>query len=207
MNIKEKYEEYGLYDIGKVIEDFEKDFGMSYPEITAELYNIKSIITKEDVINYCITNFSNLYESKYYKSIDNSIIDSRLTDYEVYYKKAEIYRDKAMKLLDIIMYLYYNDVNANEEKEKYLKELDINHYKNIIVGRDIIRILEALKHNLEKYKSNRNKINNLETYNRINHDKIYFMSRHAYPNESLIDKEGCDKTCLTRTKKIIEKKV
>ena len=119
MNIKEKYEEYGLYDIGKVIEDFEKDFGMSYPEITAELYNIKSIITKEDVINYCITNFSNLYESKYYKSIDNSIIDSRLTDYEVYYKKAEIYRDKAMKLLDIIMYLYYNDVNANEEKEKY----------------------------------------------------------------------------------------
>ena len=199
-NIREMFDEYGVYNIRDVISNFEEITNISFISLIAKLdNNNNNIITKEEIINYCNNNFSNLYESKYNKIINEEIINRRLIDYDTLSNIIKVYKKKGIKLINIILYLNNCDKIKIEYYEKKLKEVDIKHYQNIISGRDLIRILEALINLINNYDNYYNKINNYETYNRQNYD---FLSKDELPNESLIqDERNHDKTSLSRIKK------
>ena len=203
-NIRDYFEEYGVYNVIDIINNFKEYFGIDFTTLLKEFYNKnEEVISQKEVINYCKNNYSNLNESRIHKNINKNIIAKRIYDYNIYYKKINIYKNKGQQLLNILLYLQNNNNIKNEEYEKIIKELDINHYNNIIVGRDLIRILEALSNIINNYKENIKKINNYETYNIQNYDTFYSISRHAYPNESLInDEEEYDKTSIRRTRKM-----
>ncbi len=199
-NIREMFDEYGVYNIRDVISNFEEITNISFLSLIAKLCNNNNnIITKEEIINYCNNNFSNLYESKNNKIINEEIINRRLIDYDTLSNIINVYKKKGIKLINIILYLNNCDKIKIEYYEKKLKELDIKHYQNIISGRDLIRILEALINLINNYDNYYKKINNYETYNRQNYD---FLSKDELPNESLIqDERNHDKTSLSRIKK------
>ena len=194
------YNEYGVYNIEDVINNFTNIFDMTLPNMTSEfLLTDKKIISKEEIVNYCKNNFNNLNESKCKNSINNSIIDSRLQDYNIFKKTIEIYKEKGLSILNIFVYL--NQDKKVKKYEELLSYLDINHYNSIVCGRDIIRLLLALNNIIKNYKEEINKINNLNTYNKINYDSFAILSGRLYPNESLINKENsCDNTSLRLTK-------
>lgn len=202
-NIREKFDEYGVYNIRDVISNFEEITNISFLSLIAELCNNNNnIITKEEIINYCNNNFSNLYESKNNKKINEEIIKRRLFDYDILSKIINIYKEKGKELINIILYLNNCNEKTDKDFEEKLEKLDIKHYQNIISGRDLIRILEALINLINNYDNYYNKINNYETYNRQNYDRMIYYSEDAFPNESLIqDERNHDKTSLSRIKK------
>ena len=202
-NIREMFDEYGVYNIRDVISNFEEITNISFISLIAKLdNNNNNIITKEEIINYCNNNFSNLYESKYNKIINEEIIKRRLFDYDILSKIINIYKEKGKELINIILYLNNCNEKTDKDFEEKLVKLDINHNNNTIVGRDLIRILEALINLKKNYDNYYNKINNYETYNRQNYDRMIYYSEDAFPNESLIqDERNHDKTSLSRIKK------
>ena len=144
-NIREMFDEYGVYNIRDVISNFEEITNISFISLIAELCNNNNnIITKEEIINYCNNNFSNLYESKNNKKINEEIIKRRLFDYDILSKIINIYKEKGKELINIIFYLNNCNEKTDKDFEEKLEKLDIKHYQNIISGRDLIRILEAL---------------------------------------------------------------
>lgn len=199
-NINE-YNEYGVYNVSDIINNFPDIFNITLPNLTAEfLLTNKKIISKKEITNYCINNFNNLNESKNRNNIDNDIIESRLKDYEIFKKIIDIYKQKGLAILDILIYLNQNKLN--KQYEKLLNELDIDHYKSIICGRDLIRILNALNNIIKNYNKTINIINNLNTYNNIHYDSFARLSNKLYPNKSLINNEdNYDNTSLALTKK------
>ena len=202
-NINE-YNEYGVYNVSDIINSFPDIFNITLPNLTAEfLLTNKKIISKKEITNYCINNFNNLNESKNRNNIDNDIIESRLKDYEIFKKIIDIYKQKGLAILDILIYLNQNKLN--KQYEKLLNELDIDHYKSIICGRDLIRILNALNNIIKNYNKTINIINNLNTYNNIHYDSFARLSNKLYPNNSLINNEdNYDNTSLALTKKKIK---
>ncbi len=196
-----KYNEYGVYNVSDIINDFPNMFNITLPNLIAEfLLTNNKIISKKEISNYCINNFNNLTESKNRNNIDNDIIESRLKDYEIFKKIIDIYKQKGLTILDILVYLNQNKLN--KQYEKLLDELDIAHYKSIICGRDLIRILNALNNIIKNYNKTINIINNLNTYNNIHYDSFARLSNKLYPNKSLINNEdNYDNTSLTLTKK------
>ena len=203
MKYKDKYYEYGVYNIEDIINDFINIFGKSFITLINNFLSTdKNIISKEEIKNYCTQNFQNLNESKYIDNINDIIINSRFQDYDVLRKIINIYKEKGETLLYILMYLKKTN-KRNEQYEELLTQLDINHYKSIICGRDVIRILEALNNIFNSYNKNIRTINDLNTYNRINYDNLAISSGEIYPNRSLINKEGMyDKTSLKLVKKM-----
>ncbi len=196
-----EYNEYGVYNVSDIINSFPDIFNITLPNLTAEfLLTNKKIISKKEITNYCINNFNNLNESKNRNNIDNDIIESRLKDYEIFKKIIDIYKQKGLTILDILIYLNQNKLN--KQYEKLLNELDIDHYKSIICGRDLIRILNALNNIIKNYNKTINIINNLNTYNNIHYDSFARLSNKLYPNKSLINNEdNYDNTSLALTKK------
>ena len=199
-----EYNEYGVYNVSDIINSFPDIFNITLPNLTAEfLLTNKKIISKKEITNYCINNFNNLNESKNRNNIDNDIIESRLKDYEIFKKIIDIYKQKGLTILDILIYLNQNKLN--KQYEKLLNELDIDHYKSIICGRDLIRILNALNNIIKNYNKTINIINNLNTYNNIHYDSFARLSNKLYPNKSLINNEdNYDNTSLALTKKKIK---
>ena len=199
-----EYNEYGVYNVSDIINSFPDIFNITLPNLTAEiLLTNKKIISKKEITNYCINNFNNLNESKNRNNIDNDIIESRLKDYEKFKKIIDIYKQKGLTILDILIYLNQNKLN--KQYEKLLNELDIDHYKSIICGRDLIRILNALNNIIKNYNKTINIINNLNTYNNIHYDSFARLSNKLYPNKSLINNEdNYDNTSLALTKKKIK---
>ena len=199
-----EYNEYGVYNVSDIINNFPDIFNITLPNLTAEfLLTNKKIISKKEITNYCINNFNNLNESKNRNNIDNDIIESRLKDYEIFKKIIDIYKQKGLAILDILIYLNQNKLN--KQYEKLLNELDIDHYKSIICGRDLIRILNALNNIIKNYNKTINIINNLNTYNNIHYDSFARLSNKLYPNNSLINNEdNYDNTSLALTKKKIK---
>lgn len=202
INIRDYYEEYGLYNTKDIINNFENIYGMELPELTSNLLlTEKRILSKEQIIYYCTNNFNNLNESFYKEEIDDEIIKTRLRDYRILNKNISIYKQKSLTIIDLLTYLTKN--RTDTKYEELLKKLDINHYKSIICGRDAVRILEALNNNITLYKEYLTKINNPKTYNIINYDYLYLLSNKNKPNPSIISKQDIiDKTSIALTKKI-----
>lgn len=202
--MKKEYEinEYGLYSVKDITREFDKIIGISWKELNILFYKqTAEIISKDNVVEYCKNNYDNLRESKFKKEIDDNIINKRTSDYDILLKTINIYKNKGMEIIKIFTLLrkdYYS-----KEFEEYLKELDISHYGNIIVGRDLIRLVEALKNTILKYNFYLEKINNYNTYNTENYDALYIKIANAFPNENILNEEEkeFDKSSLRRTKK------
>ena len=202
MNKQYEINEYGLYNIDEITKEFEQIIGMPYNELINYFNKLsKKIIKKEDVIEYCNNNYNNLRESKYKKEIDDNIINKRISDYDILYKVLNIYKNKGEKIVRIFQLLKQN--NTSKEFEDYLKELDINHYNIIVVGRDLIRLVETLKNIISKYNYYFEIINNFNTYNIENYDALYIKYANAFPYENILnsDENEFDRSSLTRTKK------
>lgn len=202
MNKQYEINEYGLYNIDEITKEFEQIIGMPYNELINYFNKLSNkIIKKEDVIEYCNNNYNNLRESKYKKEIDDNIINKRISDYDILYKVLNIYKNKGEKIVRIFQLLKQN--NTSKEFEDYLKELDINHYNIIVVGRDLIRLVETLKNIISKYNYYFEIINNFNTYNIENYDALYIKYANAFPYENILnsDENEFDRSSLTRTKK------
>lgn len=187
INIREYYEEYGLYNTNDIINNFDKIYGISLPNLTSNLLlTNKRIIPKSKIINY-------------YKKDDN--IELKIRDYNIISKKINIYKQKGLKLLDILIYLKSN--KKDKEYEELLTKLDIKHYNSIICGRDASRILETLNNIINEYNNNMQRINDIKTYNHINYDNLAITSNKLYPNYSLENNENNhDKTSLSLTRRL-----
>ena len=203
INIRDQYEEYGIYNVKDIISNFPNIYGKKIQDLTSNfLLTKENIISKEEIVNYCINNFNNLKESSIIDKINKEIISTRIRDYSVLYKRINIYKKKGLILINLLLYLENN--LPDKKYENLLKELDINHYKSIICGRDTVRILEALNNTIKQYEKYLNKINNLSTYNRINYDNLYMSSTKLYPNPSIIsNRDDIDKTSISLTRKKI----
>lgn len=202
MNKQYEINEYGLYNIDEITKEFEQIIGMPYNELINYFNKLSNkIIKKEDVIEYCNNNYNNLRESKYKKEIDDNIINKRISDYDILYKVLNIYKNKGEKIVRIFQLLKQN--NTSKEFEDYLKELDINHYNIIVVGRDLIRLVETIKNIISKYNYYFEIINNFNTYNIENYDALYIKYANAFPYENILnsDENEFDRSSLTRTKK------
>ncbi|MBQ6495378.1 MAG: hypothetical protein IJI49_05190 [Bacilli bacterium] len=202
MNKQYEINEYGLYNIDEITKEFDQIIGIPYNELINYFNELSNkIIKKEDVIEYCNNNYNNLRESKYKKEIDDNIINKRISDYDILYKVLNIYKNKGEKIVRIFQLLKQN--NTSKEFEDYLKELDINHYNIIVVGRDLIRLVETLKNIISKYNYYFEIINNFNTYNIENYDALYIKYANAFPYENILnsDENEFDRSSLTRTKK------
>ena len=202
MNKQYEINEYGLYNIDEITKEFDQIIGIPYNELINYFNELSNkIIKKEYVIEYCNNNYNNLRESKYKKEIDDNIINKRISDYDILYKVLNIYKNKGEKIVRIFQLLKQN--NTSKEFEDYLKELDINHYNIIVVGRDLIRLVETLKNIISKYNYYFEIINNFNTYNIENYDALYIKYANAFPYENILnsDENEFDRSSLTRTKK------
>lgn len=199
VRLKDVFDEYGVYNVGDVICYFDKYLGYSYSDLFDKFRTINdSIVTKDLVISYCLNNYDKLYESKFESNINMGIIKKRISDYEVFCKILDIYKYKGINYLSLLNYLMMVDNGEEDEKfEKLLVDLEISHYKSVICGRDVVKILIALRNVIFKCDETVATINDMDTYNFYNFNSFSLNSSELYPRSSLVGDDMCmDKTSI-----------
>ena len=191
INFNNYYDEYGVYDVNDVLNKFNLFFDMSFSSLLLFFLEFdRYIISRDDVLFYCEDELG----------LDICDVNKRVNDYNVFYKKIYIYREKGLKILDLFIYLCGN--KNVKYKEKILDDLCISHCESIICGRDVIRLLTALINIKKCYEENIDIINDLHTFDNINFDNFALSSKSIYPDNSIYPSlENSDKTSLSLVKK------
>lgn len=190
-DITKRYDEEKLYNINDVAAEFLNYYNMSLEELENYFSNYY-IIDKEELINYLKEEYNNSNHSQ-------EIINNRILEYEYHNKVLKILSNKALRYLLIIKYLC-EWKEYQEEYEKILKNAQIYHYSNIVIGKTINKFLIPLFHILERFKSTLNVINNKENFLFQNMSTALLLhgDEEIYPNEQLVitDDYYGDKTSI-----------
>jgi hypothetical protein len=202
MMIRINFDEYGIYDVKGIVDNLESYFGFSYDDLINKFSTFyDDVIEIEKIKKYCYDNLSELNESRFNLEIGEGVIQKRVVDYNHFYKLLYIYKNKAMRLLYLLKYL--SSDNHNKVYEEFLEKLDISHIGSVVCGRDLDRIMMALKNCVMKYDEYLYKINNFKTYNKQNVDGFSIeFGDIEYSDIYLLDRNNTgDKTNIKLTKK------
>lgn len=204
--MKKTYDLDSLYNLK---EELQKEKGMLED---INLIQLKCLFTEYQIIEfseieeYIKQNKSKIYESKYSNYDEKNIIASRKKDYQYLFKTVKTLSEKGLELLEVIDYLKNGD--EFEDKEQILLKMQINHYKQILSGYDIIRLISVLAKIKKEFIKNLGKINNVETYHLEIIDNFTLKyATNLYPTKFLYQPEKdkiLDKTSIApKTKRRI----
>ena len=186
--IKEKINEYGVYEVGKIIDNFDNLIGISYLELEEKFIGMHNdVVGKSEIMDYCVNKFS---ECSNRNSVER-IIYERMIDYDILYKTLNIYKDKGLMILMLVRYLEQlgRGRKVDSYYEKYFDDLNISHVKDVVCGKDVIKVLSVLKRIVFEFDKVFVKINNFTTYDRRNFDDFALgLGEKLYPSRSLVRK-------------------
>lgn len=200
VRLEDMFDEYGIYNVNDIICSFDKYLGYDFSDLFSKFETIEEkIVTRDEVISYCMCNYDKLDESRFSDNVNMRVVKKRVDDYRHFCKILDIYKYKGLKYLSLISYLKSLDNGKIDEKnEKLLIELDISHYKSIVCGRDLIKLLNALGNTIIKCDETISIVNDMNTYHSHNFDSLALGSDEVYPRHSLVnDDRYLDRTSIS----------
>lgn len=193
-----------IYNVEDVVNNFSSYFGISFEEMV-KLYSNYSIIDEVDVWNYVFYNFDKMYECSigfYGKEI---ITSKRLRDYFYYKELLAVLGHKGINYLNVLKYVAdSNNIFAEDDfYEKALENLEVFHFSKGMTGKHLNKIMIALYHIMNEFKSNLKEINRLDGYDRqrVNELSFIFDENDVAACDCLVltDDRYLDKTSLRKT--------
>ena len=168
----------GLYDIGDIILQFEQYFGMNFYYLN-EFFKDSTVIEKKKLIDrleFCQSNYQ-------FRVLD--------VNYNYLVKKIQILRKKGQVYLLLLEYLKKTsnkNFHVNSCYEEKLNACGIFHFRSVLMGRDIKKILNALGNTFNQLIDCLVAIESPKTYAfpRIDSFSVFYEKNRSYPNLDIV---------------------
>lgn len=184
----------GLYDIGDIILQFEQYFGMNFYYLN-EFFHHFSVIGKEQLIH-------NLEKTK-----SNYQIRIVEVNYGYLVKKIQILREKGQTYLLLLEYLKKmsnKNFRTNSFYEEKLNDCGIFHFRSVLMGNDIKKILSAFGNTFNQLIDCLVAVESPKTYDfpRFDSFSALYGKNRSYPNLDIVleNAELFDETSIVSKK-------
>ena len=184
----------GLYDIGDIILQFEQYFGMNFYYLN-EFFHHFSVIEKEQLIH-------NLEKTK--SNYQTRIVE---VNYGYLVKKIEILREKGQTYLLLLEYLKKmsnKNFRTNSFYEEKLNDCGIFHFRSVLMGNDIKKILSAFGNTFNQLIDCLIAVESPKTYvfPRFDSFSTFYGKNRSYPNLDIVleNAELFDETSIVSKK-------
>lgn len=207
IDLNNEFNDEGVYSVSDILNNLDKYVGLSLEELMVKFCHMDDIIGIEKVCTYCRDNFSYLSESKFVDSSVEEFINGRISDYEFLKESYTIYKEKGLKLLELMQYIVIfgnasmvgkGESFYDKDREIYLEKLQIFHKNSVVTGVAAKAMIIALLNIIDKLDKVIFEINDLSNYNKKKFDWFSQMSKTGVlPSKSLVyDENKKDITCI-----------
>lgn len=190
-----KLNDQGLYNVSDILKNLEEYLGIDFEE---------AILLFKDLQIASLTEITTMIKTSNIQFQE----DILRKNYQYLKKYLTILQKKGLAYLSLLEYLQridHCDTEQEEPYEKQLEECQIFHFRSILVGYDLKRLLIGLGHTFHQTQKYLQEITTPETYRYLLVDSfaLSYGESKIYPEESLINSENnrLDKTSIYPTKR------